>query len=118
MVRAGAVLPSHPNHAFAQWNPDMTAHRLPILISGAGPVGLVLAWRLSRAGLPVRVFEREPRLAPMLRSSTFHPPTLDMLDEDGVSAALHQAGRITPTWQIRLHETGERAEFDLSIIAD
>ena len=96
----------------------MTAHRLPILISGAGPVGLVLAWRLSRAGLPVRVFEREPRLAPMLRSSTFHPPTLDMLDEDGVSAALHQAGRITPTWQIRLHETGERAEFDLSIIAD
>jgi 3-(3-hydroxy-phenyl)propionate hydroxylase len=90
----------------------------PVLIAGAGPVGLVLAWRLARAGLPVRVFEREPQLIPMLRSSTIHPPTLDMLDEDGVCAALHAAGRITPTWQIRLHETGEHAEFDLSIIAD
>ncbi len=96
----------------------MSAETRPVLIAGAGPVGLVLAWRLARAGLPVRVFEREPRLVPMLRSSTFHPPTLDLLDEDGVSKALHDAGRITPTWQIRLHETGEHAEFDLSIIAD
>lgn len=96
----------------------MTAENLPVLIAGAGPVGLVLAWRLARAGVPVKVFEREPRLIPMLRSSTFHPPSLDMLDEDGVSAALHAAGRVTPTWQIRLHETGEHAEFDLAIIGD
>ncbi|MFM7567552.1 MAG: FAD-dependent oxidoreductase [Betaproteobacteria bacterium] len=88
------------------------------LIVGAGPVGLVLAWRLVRAGHAVRVFERAPRLEPMLRSSTFHPPTLDLLDEDGIGAALHAAGRKTPTWQIRLHETGERAEFDLAAIAD
>lgn len=88
------------------------------LIAGAGPVGLVLAWRLARAGCTVRVFEREPRLEPMLRSSTFHPPTLDLLDEDGIGEALHAAGRKTPTWQIRLHETGERAEFDLATIAD
>jgi len=88
------------------------------LIVGAGPVGLVLAWRLVRAGQTVRVFERAPRLEPMLRSSTFHPPTLDLLDEDGIGAALHASGRMTPTWQIRLHETGERAEFDLAAIAD
>ncbi len=88
------------------------------LIVGAGPVGLVLAWRLVRAGHAVRVFERAPRLEPMLRSSTFHPPTLDLLDEDGIGAALHASGRMTPTWQIRLHETGERAEFDLAAIAD
>ncbi len=81
-------------------------------------MGLVLAWRLVRAGIEVRVFEREPTLVPMLRSSTFHPPTLDMLDEDGVGQALHRAGRVTPSWQIRLHETGERAEFNLSIISD
>jgi 2-polyprenyl-6-methoxyphenol hydroxylase-like FAD-dependent oxidoreductase len=96
----------------------MSGDRLPVVVVGGGPVGLVLAWRLARAGIPVRVFEREARLEPMLRSSTFHPPTLDMLDEDGIGAALHRAGRITPTWQIRLHETGERAEFDLGAIAD
>lgn len=89
-----------------------------VLISGAGPVGLVLAWRLTLAGLSVRVLEREPCLVPMLRSSTFHPPTLDLLDECGIATALHAAGRVTPTWQIRLHETGERAEFDLAAIAD
>ncbi len=88
------------------------------LIVGAGPVGLVLAWRLARCGHAVRVLEREPALVPMLRSSTFHPPTLDLLDEDGIGEALHAAGRKTPTWQIRLHETGERAEFDLSAIGD
>ncbi len=88
------------------------------LIVGAGPVGLVLAWRLARAGHSVRVFERESSLVPMLRSSTFHPPTLDLLDQDGIGEALHAVGRKTPTWQIRLHETGERAEFDLSAIAD
>ena len=88
------------------------------LIVGGGPVGLVLAWRLARRGHAVRVFEREARLIPMLRSSTFHPPTLDMLDEDGIGETLHAAGRKTPTWQIRLHETGERAEFDLSAIRD
>ena len=81
-------------------------------------MGLVLAWRLARCGHPVRVLEREPALVPMLRSSTFHPPTLDLLDEDGIGEALHAAGRKTPTWQIRLHETGERAEFDLSSIGD
>ena len=88
------------------------------VIVGAGPVGLVLAWRLARRGQTVRVLEREPSLVPMLRSSTFHPPTLDLLDEDGIGEVLHAMGRKTPTWQIRLHETGERAEFDLALIAD
>ncbi len=96
----------------------MVPTQFSVLIVGAGPVGLVLAWRLTKAGIAVRVLEREPILEPMLRSSTWHPPTLDMLVEDGLTKVLHRAGRITPTWQIRLHETGERAEFDLSLIAD
>ncbi|MFM8546894.1 MAG: FAD-dependent oxidoreductase, partial [Betaproteobacteria bacterium] len=70
----------------------MSRDSRPVLIAGAGPVGLVLAWRLVRAGIEVRVFEREPTLCPLLRSSTFHPPTLDMLDEEGVGQALHRAG--------------------------
>ena len=106
----------HPPFQFAL-SPSHMSDPL-VLIAGAGPVGLVLAWRLVRSGHRVRVLEREPRLVPMLRSSTFHPPTLDLLDEDGIGAALHAAGRVTPTWQIRLHETGERAEFDLAAIQD
>ncbi|TNF57742.1 MAG: FAD-dependent monooxygenase [Rhodobacteraceae bacterium] len=95
---------------------DLT--RDPVLIVGAGPIGLTLAWRLSQAGLPVRVFETEAQIADQLRASTFHPPTLDLFDESGITAHLIAHGRITPTWQIRLHETGERAEFDLSVLKD
>jgi 3-(3-hydroxy-phenyl)propionate hydroxylase len=31
---------------------------------------------------------------------------------------LIQQGRITPTWQIRVHESGDRAEFDLGVLAN
>lgn len=92
----------------------MTAGR--VLIVGGGPVGLTLAWRLARAGRPVTVLEAEAGIAAQLRASTFHPPTLDMLEADGVTADLLAAGRVTPTWQVRMHETGERAEFDLAVL--
>lgn len=95
---------------------DLT--REPILIVGAGPVGLTLAWRLSRAGIPVQVFEAEDTITDQLRASTFHPPTLDYFDKSGITAELIAAGRITPTWQIRMHTTGERAEFDLAVLSD
>lgn len=90
----------------------------PILIVGGGPVGLTLAWRLASAGLPVRLFDAEPEIPDQLRASTFHPPTLDMFDASGITDALIAKGRITPTWQIRMHTTGERAEFDLAILAN
>ena len=93
---------------------DLT--REPILIVGAGPVGLTLAWRLSQLGLDVQVFEAENRITDQLRASTFHPPTLDYFDESGITAELVEADRITPTWQIRMQTSGERAEFDLSVL--
>ena len=87
-----------------------------IVIVGAGPVGLFTALRLSEFGIDCVVLEAETELQEDLRASTFHPPTLDMMEEYGITAKLLQAGRICPTWQIRMHSTGERAEFDLSML--
>ncbi len=87
-----------------------------MLIVGAGPVGLVLGLRLACAGIAVLVVEAEAELGTDLRASTFHPPTLDMLDELELAQALVRQGLITPTWQVRMHETGEYAEFDLATI--
>ena len=87
-----------------------------IVIVGAGPVGLFTALRLSEFGIDCVVLEAEAELQDDLRASTFHPPTLDMMEEYGITAKLLEAGRICPTWQIRMHSTGERAEFDLSIL--
>lgn len=92
--------------------------RADVIVVGGGPVGLVLAWRLALAGLAPLVLEREPAIPRQLRASTFHPPTLDLLEPDGVTAVLGASGRITPDWQVRLHETGERAVFDLAVLAD
>lgn len=89
-----------------------------VVVVGAGPVGLTLAWRLHQAGMPVTVLEADSDIADQLRASTFHPPTLDLFDASGVTAELIAKGRITPTWQIRMHGTGERAEFDLAALAD
>jgi len=41
-----------------------------------------------------------------------------MFAPSGITAELIAKGRITPTWQIRMHETDERAEFDLGVLSD
>lgn len=89
-----------------------------VLIIGAGPVGLTLACSLGRGGARVTIVDRDLAVSRQLRASTFHPPTLDMLDAWGVTAELLQEGRVTPSWQIRLHETGEHVNFDLSVLGD
>jgi 3-(3-hydroxy-phenyl)propionate hydroxylase len=94
------------------------ADGVKVLIVGAGPVGLVCAMRLAEAGLPVTIIEAEAAVHEDLRASTWHPPTLDMLDIYGLAAPLIAQGLITPSWQIRLHNTGERAEFDLGLLKD
>jgi 2-polyprenyl-6-methoxyphenol hydroxylase-like FAD-dependent oxidoreductase len=88
-----------------------------VFIAGAGPVGLVAAANLVRRGIPVTVFEAGPALAEQSRASTFHPPTLDMLDEFGAAAPLKAQGLIAPQFQYR-DRNGVIATFDFAAIAD
>ncbi len=89
-----------------------------VLIVGAGPVGLTLAMRLGLHGHQVCLIESAANIETDLRASTFHPPTLDLFDEQGITARLIESGLIAPTWQVRMNDTQEFAEFDLSILKD
>ena len=87
-----------------------------VIIVGAGPVGLVTALRLVRAGFEVTVLEQASELHAEPRASTFHCSTLDLLDTMGLAAPLIARGREAPQWQYRMFETGEAAVFDMSVL--
>ena len=89
----------------------------PVIIAGAGPVGCTAALRLAQAGIPVRLLEGLPDLPETLRASTFHPPSLDMLEELGMAAPLEAQGLVCRQYQYRDRRTGEIAEFDLGVLA-
>ena len=89
-----------------------------VLIAGAGPAGMVAARYLAGEGIPVTVLEAEHDLPQDLRASTFHPPTLDMLDRFGAAEFCIAQGLICPHWQFRDRYQGEVATFDLGILKD
>ena len=89
-----------------------------VFIAGAGPVGLVAAANLLRLGVPVTVFEAGSDLSEESRASTFHPPTLDMLEELGAAKPLIAQGLIAPQFQYRTKRDGLLAQFDFAAIAD
>jgi 2-polyprenyl-6-methoxyphenol hydroxylase-like FAD-dependent oxidoreductase len=87
-------------------------------VVGGGPVGLVTALLLAREGVATALLEKTPDIETDLRASTFHPPTLDLLDGIGLASGLIAQGLISPQWQVRLHPEGDRAVFDLGVIAN
>ena len=96
----------------------MKAVRRPVVIAGAGPVGMTAAADLVRQGIPVLVLEKNPSLSLESRASTFHPPTLDMLDDLGFAQTLIAQGLKAPKVQYGSTLEGELGTFDFSDIAD
>ncbi len=90
----------------------------PVIIAGAGPVGCTLALYLARQDIPVLMLEAEAELPEDLRASTWHPPTLDMLDELEITEELISTGLIVPNYQYRDRRTNEYADFDMTILGD
>jgi 2-polyprenyl-6-methoxyphenol hydroxylase-like FAD-dependent oxidoreductase len=87
-----------------------------ILIAGAGPVGMTLALALHRRGIPATVLEKREGLSTASRASTFHPPTLDMLDELGVLRPLLPGGVRVDRILWRRVDTGLSATLGLDVL--
>ncbi|MFK8052914.1 MAG: FAD-dependent oxidoreductase [Woeseiaceae bacterium] len=88
-------------------------HTTQVVVVGAGPVGTVAALALANQGIDVILCEAGPTCAQDLRASTFHPPSLDMLDKLGVADAIIDHGLKAPKYHFRERRSGEFIEFDL-----
>ncbi|KAF9135935.1 hypothetical protein BGW39_009909 [Mortierella sp. 14UC] len=52
---------------------------IPVLISGAGPTGLMAGLLLAKMGIPSRVIERDMTVSPLSKSITIHARTMELL---------------------------------------
>lgn len=96
----------------------MRRDRCQVLIAGAGPVGTVMATLFARAGIETILLEAGEDCAQDLRASTFHPPTLEMLDAIGITSTLLAKGLKAPVYHWRDRQSGQAIAFDLTELAD
>ena len=87
-----------------------------VMIAGAGPVGLLTALVLAQRGVACVVLESESGLTHDLRAGTFHPPTLEMLNQVGVADDMLALGIQVPRWQSCDLSFGLVAEWDLGLL--
>jgi 3-(3-hydroxy-phenyl)propionate hydroxylase len=67
-----------------------------VIIAGGGPVGLIVALMLGRAGIAVTLFDQGDIVHSEPRAATIHPATLDILDNLGVYALIEPQGIVCP----------------------
>jgi 3-(3-hydroxy-phenyl)propionate hydroxylase len=86
--------------------------RHPVVIAGAGPVGLALAIDLGQRGVPVVVLDREDSVCKGSRGICWSKRTLEYLDRLGVGERMRAKG---VTWQIGkvFHRDELVYQFDL-----
>ena len=88
--------------------------RDPVIISGGGPVAMVLALALYREGVPFTILEQLDEPFVDQRAASHHPPTISMLNELGLAKHMIAEGLKSPVYRFHdrvNHET--IAEFDL-----
>lgn len=89
-----------------------------VIVVGGGPVGTTAALTLAQGGLRVIVLEGRAATSLEARATTFHPPTLEMLDELGLAEGLIEQGIIAESYQFRDAERGKIVDLEFSILSD
>jgi 2-polyprenyl-6-methoxyphenol hydroxylase-like FAD-dependent oxidoreductase len=64
----------------------------PVLVAGAGPVGMTIALELARYGVPVRIVDKAAQRTDKSKALVIWSRTLELLDRGGGSAPFVDAG--------------------------
>jgi 3-(3-hydroxy-phenyl)propionate hydroxylase len=94
----------------------------PVIVIGAGPVGLCLALALAQAGIPVTIVETmsdDSFLSQVPRAGSNHPSTLEFFDKIGLYERLVPRGIVAPKFQYWDRQSAAViAEFDHAHLKD
>jgi len=82
-----------------------------VVVVGAGPVGLVTALGLAKAGVSVTVIEAEPRINDSPRAAVYFPTTLKILDHLGILADALEISYLSTSFCFHLLATREVARI-------
>jgi p-hydroxybenzoate 3-monooxygenase len=85
----------------------------PVVIVGAGPAGLVLAWVLHRAGVPVLVLERSTRaeLGRLPKAGAMEHRVARMLEREGLGAPILALDRENHRCEFRTPQASTVVEY-------
>jgi 2-polyprenyl-6-methoxyphenol hydroxylase-like FAD-dependent oxidoreductase len=75
----------------------------PVVIVGAGPAGMMLAYQLAGSGIPVRVLERHADFFREFRGEFAQPSVLETWHSVGLLSALAGQERVIPIRAVRMH---------------
>src|SRR5688572_11683962 len=81
---------------------EMTAQRPEVVIVGAGPAGMMLAYQLASNGIDVRVLERHPDFKREFRGELLQRSVIDQLEKAGLLRLLLDCGLVLPDIERRM----------------
>lgn len=96
----------------------MTQKDCTVLIVGAGPVGMINALGLARAGVDVIVIETHPGIVPDPRAMTYHWTVHEGMERLGLLDDMLTEGFKVPEMCYRIFATGEVIRLDIGAIGD